>query len=61
MAKSVIEAIRRREALAGQQPVTRASSAGQAGLGFRKDFSDSEIEQIETERRQMRARLLAEG
>jgi hypothetical protein len=61
VAKSVTEAVRHRAAQAGQSSVTRTSTVGRGVLGFKKTYSQTDLDRIETQRREMRERLLAEG
>jgi hypothetical protein len=61
VAKSVIDAVRRRAAQTDPQTETRTSTVGRGVLGFRKTYSQDEWNRIEAERQAMRERLTAEG
>jgi len=58
MAKSVIDAVRHRAAQARRHTATQTSTIGRSVLGFKKTYSQEELERIEAERNAMRERLL---
>lgn len=57
MAKNVKKAV----AADAKKPKGAAASVNVSGTGFKKTYSQSQLQEIQTKRREMRSRLFAAG